>query len=99
MGTHRWSLYPRQFMQKSKTLKSNNASMSEPGTLSFSTLPSEDTIRPPVSQSGETSVIEGISVGTEGGFFFSPGEQAMSKGKRSGGSVCKVVGARGWMKA
>jgi hypothetical protein len=65
-------------------------------TLSFSTLPTEDAVRLPASTSGETKVVEGISVGTEGGFFYSPGQKGQTA--RTLGSVCKVVGASGWMK-
>lgn len=65
-------------------------------TLSFSTLPTENAVRQPASTTGGTEITDGISVGTEAGFFFSPGQPVGTA--RTPGSVCKVVGASGWMK-
>ena len=85
-----------QFMHKPREENKTEKATPRSGLLSFSTLPTENAVRLPASTTGKTEIIAGISVGTEAGFFYSPGRPGETV--RTPGSVCKVVGASGWMK-
>lgn len=71
---------------------------SKPATneISFTTLPQEEyTTDASAVAGGEAGAQQGVAAGSEGGFFFS---DVSARGGRIATGVCKVTGARGFLR-